>query len=314
MNEKEFVTAFAPASIGNMCVGFDMLGLAIAGIGDHVSARRTDEKGVTILEVRGPNGEIHPTLSSEPRENTASIAAQSLWEEAGESAGVELIVEKGMPLQSGMGSSAASAVAAVVAVNALLDKPVNDSTLLQHALVGEEFASGGVHADNVAPSLLGGLVLCPLVILPEYVSLPVPQGVCCVIIHPDLEVNTAKSRKGLAQSYTLNQWLTQQGYLASFVAACGSGDLALFEKCLRDELIEPQRAAAVPCFKAVKRSALEAKALGCSLAGSGPSIFALCREQDASNLASAMVEACNHMGYQCEFWISPMDAPGAVVV
>ncbi len=314
MSEKEFITAFAPASIGNMAVGFDMLGLAIEGLGDHVSARRIDGDCVTIIEVREPGGEIHPSLSSRADENTASIAAQSLWDATGESGGVELIVQKGIPLQSGVGSSAASAVAAVVALNGLLDSPRDMSTLLHHALVGEEFASGGIHADNVAPSLLGGLVLCPLVILPDFVKLPVPEGISCVVIHPELEVNTAESRKGLAQNYSISQWLAQQGYLASFVAACGNGDMALFKKCLRDELIEPQRAAAVPCFEQVKAAALGADAIGCSLAGSGPSIFALGADHDVPNIADVMSRACRDMGYECEFWISPLDAPGARII
>ena len=313
MTSGDAVTAFAPASIGNVGVGFDMLGLAIAGVGDRVSARKVATAGVSIREVQAADGSPHPFLSTNAKENTASLAAESLWQAAGDGSGLELIVQKGIPLQSGMGSSAASAVAAVVAVNALLDQPASDAVLLEHALVGEKFASGGLHADNVAPSLVGGLVLCPQVILPQMVSLKVPAGLSSVVVHPELQVNTADSRKRLAGSYSQDQWLTQQGYLGAFVAACEQGDVDLFGRCLRDELIEPQRAGSVPCFEAVKTAALRADALGCSLSGSGPSIFAICHDAVARNVATAMEQACRKMGYDCQSWVSPLDAPGAVV-
>ena len=311
MTDSEFVTAFAPASIGNVGVGFDMLGASIDGAGDRVAARRTRGNGVSILEVQDQNGVRHQTLSSKPGENTASLAAASLWEAAGEPGGIELIVRKGIPLQSGMGSSAASAVAAAVAANALLAEPLPTASLLEHALAGERFASGGLHADNVAPSLLGGLVLCPPVLLPQVVTLPVPDGISSVLLHPELEVNTAESRGTLATAYSMQQWLTQQGLLAGFVAACANGDIDLLGRCLRDELIEPQRAAAVPCFDAVKGAALNAGALGCSLSGSGPSIFALCRDDVAAAVARAMERECGAAGYESQCWISPLNSPGA---
>jgi len=306
------VTAFAPASIGNVGVGFDMLGLALAGgAGDRVIATRSETPGISVAEVRGLDGEIHPYLSSDPKENTASIAAQALWDAAGATGGAALKVHKGVPLQSGMGSSAASAVAAVVAVNALLDQPLGQLELLPYALEGEKYASGGLHADNVAPSLLGGLILCPTVLLPEVVRLPVPDGVSAVLLHPELQVNTAHARRGLAKGYSMEQWLQQQGYLAGFIAACMAGDVNLIGRTLRDVVIEPQRAQAVSCFEDVKAAALRAGALGCSLSGSGPSIFALCEERTAINLASAMEQACRAQGIDCQSWVSPLDAEGA---
>jgi len=308
---SDWVTAFAPASIGNVGVGFDMLGLALEGAGDRVLARRTDGEGVSVAEVRGLDGDLHPYLSADAKLNTASIAAQAFWDEHGDGGGVELKVHKGVPLQSGMGSSAASAVAAAVAVNALLDEPLPAVALLPYALEGEKFASGGLHADNVAPSLLGGLVLCPQVLLPDVVQLPVPEGVSAALIHPDLQVNTAHARRGLAKGYSMQQWLEQQGLLAGFVAACAASDLELIRKTLHDVIIEPQRSAAVPCFHAVKAAAEKGGALGCSLSGSGPSIFALCASGDARNVASAMEQACRSQGIGCQSWVSPMTAAGA---
>ncbi len=307
------VTAFAPASIGNVAVGFDMLGLALEGVGDRVSARRTDEPGITVAEVRGLDGELHPYLSTDPDHNTASIAARALWEACGGDGGVELKVYKGVPLQSGMGSSAASAVAAAVAVNALLEQPLEVSKLLRYALVGEQYASGGLHADNVAPSLIGGMILCPQVLLPEVYSVPIPAGVSAVLLHPELQVNTAQARRSLAKGYTMEQWLSQQGYLAGFLTACAKDDIELIGKSLRDVIIEPQRADNVSCFAEVKAAAERGGALGVSLSGSGPSIFALCRDNDARNLAVAMEQACRGLGIECQSWVSPLDAPGAYV-
>ncbi len=308
---SEWVAAFAPASIGNVAVGFDMLGLALEGVGDRVEARRTDGSGVSIAEVRGLDGEIHPYLSTDPKSNTASIAAQALWDAQGGSGGVELKVHKGVPLQSGMGSSAASAVAAVVATNALLDRPLETRKLLAYGLIGEQYASGGLHADNVAPSLLGGLVLCPQVLLPETVRVPVPEGISAVLVHPDLQVNTAHARRGLKKSVPLQDWIAQQGFMAGFIVACATCDHDLLGRSLRDIVIEPQRKDNVPCFDGVKQAAEKAGALGCSLSGSGPSMFALCPTRNAANVASAMEQACRAHGIACESWISSLTARGA---
>jgi homoserine kinase len=274
---SDVVTAFAPASIGNVAVGFDMLGLALADVGDRVSARKTESPGVMVAEVRGMDGELHPYLSANADENTASIAVQALWDVYGSDGGVELKVYKGVPLQSGMGSSAASAVAAVVAVNACM-------------------------------------IFCPEVLLPEVIRLPVPSGVSSVLMHPDLQVNTAQARKGLARGIAMKQWLRQQGYMGAFIAACASSDLPMISKSLKDVVIEPQRTVAVSCFDAVKEAAMGSGALGFSLSGSGPSLFALCEDSKAGNLATAMEQACRGQGIQCQSWVSPMDAPGAHLV
>jgi len=286
---SDFITAFAPASIGNVGVGFDMLGLALEGVGDRVLARRTDGDRVTVLEVRGLDGEIHPYLSANADENTASIAAQALWDAHGDGGGVELKVLKGIPLQSGMGSSAASAVAGVVAANALLSTPLEVEALLPFALEGEKYASGAMHTDNVAPCLFGGLILCPEVLLPEIIRLPTPAGLSVVLLHPDLQVNTADSRRALP------------------------GDIDLIGKTLRDVVIEPHRKGKVACFDDVVAAANKTGALGCSLSGSGPSIFALCKDSDARNVASAMEQACRVQGIGCQSWVSAMNAPGAFV-
>ena len=311
---SDSVVAFAPASIGNLAVGFDMLGLAIADVGDRVVARRVAGDRVRVSGVRGLDGEAHPYLSLNPDENTASIAAQALLDTYANEWTVELEVWKGVPLQSGMGSSAASAVAGVVAANALLDEPLPLTELLPFALEGERFASGGLHADNVAPSLLGGMILCPQILLPDVMYVSVPEGVSAVLLHPELQVNTAQSRRGLKKSVPTQTWVDQQGLFGGFLTACGTGDLELLRRSLRDIVIEPQRSANVACFDEVVAAAVKAKALGCSLSGSGPSIFALCKQNDARNIASVMEQACRTKGIDCQSWVSPLDAPGARIV
>jgi homoserine kinase len=310
---RNMATAFAPASIGNVAVGFDMLGLALANVGDRVTAARKSEAGVSISEVRGLDGEIHPFLSTDPEQNTASIAAKALWDAKGDDGGVDLVIRKGVPLQSGMGSSAASAVAGAVAVNALLAEPLPTEQLLPYALKGETYASGGQHADNVAPSLLGGIVFCPESLHPAMIPVRLTAGVCSVLLHPEMQINTAAARKKLAKGYSLQQWLQQQGLLGGFLLACERGDIDLMRRSLKDVLIEPQRAGSVPCFIDVRDAAMAADAIGCSLSGSGPSIFALCLQKHAATIATVMEQACRKHGYDCQSWVSPLNAPGSSV-
>ncbi len=304
------VTAFAPASIGNVGVGFDMLGLAIMGAGDRVTVRRSAAPGVRLVAVRDPGGEVHEDLPADAARNTASIAAAALWAAHGDG-GIELAVHKGIPLESGMGSSAASAVAAVVAANALLKAPLPAAELLPFAIEGERYASRARHADNVAPSLLGGLVLCPEMLLPRTIAITPPAGISSVLLHPDLKIGTAGSRSSLARTCTTQQWLTQQAYLATFLLACERCDIELIARSLHDVIVEPQRAAGVPSFAAIKAAALGAGALGCSLSGSGPSLFALAPDADAPAVAEAMEAACREAGLACQSFVSPMKAPGA---
>ena len=313
MTERDSATAFAPASIGNVGVGFDVLGLAISGAGDTVTVSRRDGPNTVVSRIVDDNGETIEKLATDPERNTASIAAMALWNARGSAGGLDVAIEKGIPLQSGMGSSAASAVAAAVATNALLDDPLPVEELLPYALEGEAFASGGLHADNVAPSLLGGLVLCPTILSPRMMSVSVPDGVSSVLLHPELSVNTAESRRGLDARVDRQLWVDQQGLLSAFVLACTQGDTVLMGDSLKDLVVEPQRAAAVPCFESVRDAALDAGAMAGSLSGSGPSIFALTNSEYADEVAIAMMAASQEAGVDAQVWVSPMASPGAVI-
>ena len=218
----EFVTAFAPASVGNLGCGFDVLGMALEEPGDRVTARRSGSGRVRIVEIRGDGG----ALSMEPDRNVVGVAATALLRTHGPDAigiGIELTLEKGLPLSAGMGGSAASAVAAVVAVNALLELGASDTQLLQSALAGEAAAAGAGHPDNAAPSLLGGIVLCrgsgdAL----DLVPLPVPAGLTVVLVHPHVLLPTAEGRAVLPAQIPLPVAVQQWGNVGAMVAALHS--------------------------------------------------------------------------------------------
>lgn len=303
---RSLARAFAPASIGNVGVGFDLLGLAIAGAGDTVTVSRSAEPGVRIRAIRG--SEV--ALPTEPEDNTAGRALLSLLERAQPGFGLDVEIDKGIAYGSGMGGSAASAVAAVVAANALLDAPLDVDALYACALDGEAVASGGRHGDNVAPMLLGGLVLTVGDATP--LKLPTPPGVYSVLVHPDCVLETRRARAALATPYALHEFVAQNGHLARFIAGLYRSDLELIGAGLRDDLVEPRRAALIPGFADVKQAALDAGALGASISGAGPSVFAWCLGLDAAErTGAAMRAAFAAHDLDSQTYISPLDAPGA---
>lgn len=307
--EPAAAEAFAPATVANVACGFDVLGFALAEPGDRVIAVRRDRPGLEILTITGDSGR----LSHDPARNTAGVAAQALLAALGEGGGVALTLHKGLPLSSGLGGSAASAVAAVVAVDALLGSKAPADLLLRCAIEGERLASGSAHADNVAPALLGGFVLARAVEPPDIVRLPVPSGLACAIVHPHLEVETAAARRLLGDTVPLRAAIQQWANLGALVSALYQSDLALLSRSLHDAVAEPKRAALVPGFRDMQQAALDAGALGCSLSGSGPSLFALCESTArASDVASAMNAALERAaGLKADIWVSPVGPRGA---
>ncbi len=300
-------TAFAPASIGNVAVGFDLLGQSFAGAGDRATVRRTDDGQVRILAIRGVVRDL-PLVAAD---NTAGRALLALVEQHPH-LGFELELDKGIPLGSGMGGSAASAVAALVAANALLDEPLDTSALYLLALEGEAVASGSRHGDNVAPSLLGGLVLAPGSSAP--VAIPVPAALYCAVVHPHLVVATRDARAALAGHYALPEFVAQSEGLALVLAGCFKGDLSLIRRGLRDVIVEPRRASLIPGFAAVKAAALGAGALGASISGAGPSVFAWLPDRASAEAAArAMVAAFAQAGLDSDPYVSPVAGPKAEV-
>jgi len=299
------VTAFAPASVGNVGVGFDLLGHAIDGPGDRVSARRSDEPGVVIESIEG----VITDLPTAPDRNTAGRAVIALLGYLKVDFGIALRIEKGIPLGSGLGGSAASATAALVATNALLDQPLEVEALYPFALAGESVASGSMHGDNVGPQLLGGLVLATL---ERLVRIPVPDGLWSAVVHPDHIVETRRARETLAKPFEIATIVKQNALLAQFLLGCQTGDLDLIRAGLADVLVEPRRAPLVPGFEQVKQAALDHGALGASISGAGPSVFGWFNDQTQATAArQAMIEAFAQADLLAEGWVSPVNSAGA---
>ena len=280
------VTAFAPATVGNVVCGFDVLGLALLEPGDRVTAVRRKEPGVIIGRITGDDGRI----PRDPDRNSAGVAAAALLERHDVKEGVGLDLEKGLPLSGGMGGSAGSAVAAVVAVNALLELGAADSVLLECALEGEKAASGSAHADNVAPCLLGGIVLVRAGARRPVVSLHVPPGLSVALLHPRVEVATRDARAVLPDAVPLADAITQWGNTAALVAGLYREDLELVADALVDRVAEPARSGQIPGFEGMRRAAMEAGALGFGISGAGPSMMALCGSLEEARIVGEALE------------------------
>ncbi len=308
------VTAFAPATVANVTCGFDVLGFAVEPLGDRVTARRAGE-GVAIESIEGDHGR----LPREAARNTAGVAATALLRlrrQAGEdSGGVVLSVEKGMPLASGLGSSAASAVAAVTAVDALFDSPSPPDRLLRAAMEAERVACGTAHADNVAPALFGGLVMVRGD-EPQVDVLDVHPDYWVAVVHPHLEVSTSDARSVLPASVPIGDAVLQAGNLAALVTGLARGDNALVAGALVDRIGEPVRTEAVPGFAATRAAAMDAGALGGGLSGSGSSQFAIARGREVAERVADRMQATvrTEARVEADAFVSRLGVAGARIV
>lgn len=305
------ISAFAPATVANVASGFDVLGFALEVPGDSVTLSRVAGGTVTVVSIEGDGGK----LPMDPAKNTAAVAVSAFLARIGLPFGVEISLKKMMPLSSGLGSSAASAVAAVYAANVLAGKPLSARELLPFTLAAEKVACGTAHADNVAPSLLGGFVLVRSYDPLDVVQLPVPRGLACAVTHPHTEVRTEDARAILKKEIRLADAVRQWGNLAALVAALYNGDLQLLGRSLQDVVAEPARSLLIPGFASVKKAALAAGALGCSISGSGPSVFALCASREiAKEAGAAMAAAFRGAGLESDVYISAVNTTGPVLL
>lgn len=307
---RETATAFAPASVGNVGIGFDILGFAVDALGDRVRATRSTTPGVRITGCSG----VVADIPLEAEKNTAGRSVIALAVAAKPQFGIELHIEKGIPLGSGLGGSAASAVAAVVAANALLDQPFEKIELLKFAMQGEAVASGSMHVDNIAPSLFGGLVLTVGIDNPRVKRIPVPKGVTAVIVHPHMFLATKQARAILKRDVAMADFVWQTANLAGFISGCYTDDLELIREGLNDVVIEPQRRQLIPGFTAVRNAALATGSLGCSISGAGPTMFAWAQTDVAETVRSAMVEEFARHGVETDHWVVRVESDGARVV
>lgn len=306
------VRVFAPATVANLAVGYDILGLAIQSPGDEVIIREGTRPGLHITEITGDGGK----LPKEILKNTAGYAAMQLLKKLGkEHVALEMQIHKKMEMGTGLGSSAASAVAGVYGVNAFLDFPLTKKEILRFAVEGEQIADGAFHGDNVAPSLLGGIVLVRSNEEMDVIELPVPENLFLAMVYPHIEILTSESRAILSDQVQMKDFIGQTGNIAAFTSALYTSDYAMLGRSLQDLVIEPQRAQLIPEFYALKNISLEHGALGFSISGAGPSMFALCdHKETADKISIAQKTHMDKMGITSDCFTSPINTTGAYLI
>lgn len=305
------IRAFAPATVANVSCGFDVFGFAVESPGDEVVLTLTETPGVRIKQIEGDEGR----LPLDAQKNTAGVAVLAFLNAIESKQGVEIILKKNLPLGSGMGSSAASSVAALVGINHLMGEPFARKDLLPFAMEAERIACGSAHADNVAPSLMGGFVLIrgydPL----DVVNIPTPENLYCTLIHPHIELNTQDSREVLRRNIALKDAIVQWGNIAGLVAGLMKPDFGLISRSLKDVIAEPIRSMLIPGFDRIKQSAVENGALGSGISGSGPTIFALSADEaTAKRVGEAIKEEFARFQLNSETFVSRINAKGAMVL
>ena len=306
MNELKI---FSPATIANISCGFDVLGLALDSVGDELTVRKVTKKGITIKRIEGAK------LPLDTHKNVAGVAGLAILNAYDNEVGFEIEINKLIKPGSGIGSSAASAAGAVWAINELLNKPFSIKELVSFAMEGEKLASGSAHADNVAPALFGGFTLVRSYEPLDIVKLPTPNELFVTVVHPYIEVKTAKARKMLNKTVLLSDAIKQWGNLGGFISGLYTNDYDLISRSLVDNIVEPVRSVLIPKFYEVKQACVNSGALGCGISGSGPSIFALSKgENYAVNVASAMREIYNEVGVKFDVHVSKVNSKGIKIL
>jgi len=311
-NSPDEVRVFAPATVANVACGYDVLGFAIEAPGDEVVVRRSEEPGLRITKITGDGGK----LPMEVEKNTAGVAALDLLRHLGMSeVGIEMEIHKKMPFGSGLGSSAASAVAGVYAVNALIGSSLSKKQLLPFAMAGEASADGAWHCDNVGPSLLGGIIFIRDNEELDVSSLPLPGNLWVAVVHPDIEILTKVAREILPKEIPLAKVTQQVGNLGGLICGLLKEDYDLISRSIHDVIAEPERQKLIPEFYNAKRAALGAGALGFSISGAGPSVFALCKGEEAAHRAAAAVsEVFSAIPIENQTYVSRINPHGATIL
>lgn len=313
MSQIRTVTVFAPASVANVGCGFDIMGFAIRGIGDKVTISLTENGEGGALINSGIYGHLLP---GEMDRNTAGVAVRAYLEATGmRDQGVKIGLEKNLPLGSGLGSSASSAAAALVAVNQIFGNPLTRKELIPFAMESEKLASGSPHADNAAPSLLGGFVLIRSYNPLDIIQIKCPEELFCIVSHPHIQVNTSDARRILKRDIPLHDVTRQSANTAAFITGLLREDFDLIGRSMSDFLAEPKRIKLIPGFEKVKIAAIEAGALACGISGSGPSVFALFRGEDiGEKISSAIEKSFLEAGLESESFLSSLNEPGAFII
>lgn len=304
------IKVFAPATVSNVGPGFDIMGFALNEPGDVVELSLTKGTEVRIKKISGGG-----VLPYNPLKNTATASIISLLKSHKLKVGLDVVIRKNMGIGSGLGSSAASSVAGVFAVNKLLGLKLSKIELLKHALNGEIISSGTLHADNVAPCLFGGFVLVRSYDPLDVIKIDYPKDLFCTVIYPQIEIKTSEARKILDKKVKREDAISQAGNASALIAGLITNDIDLISRSMKDFIAEPKRAKLIPCFDDVKKAALESGALNCNISGSGPSLFSFSESlNDAGRIASAMKIAVLSKGLECITYISKINKRGPVVI
>ena len=304
------VTDCAPATVANMGCGFDIMGMTLNGVGDVVSVEVSEGDELIINNVSGVE------LPDDIEKNVITPAVRALMAAAGMKRKIEVTVEKKILPGSGIGSSAASSAAAVYALNEALDRPFSDEKLVEFAMEGEKLISNGVpHADNVAPAILGGVVLLRSYDPLDIVRLPVPEEFCCTVAHPEIMVSTAMARQVLPKEISMHTAVTQWGNVAGLVAGLTMGDIDLVGRSMKDVVAEPHRKQFIPGFDQLKEEVLAMGALAMNISGAGPSVFALSKNmQSAANIGYAMEKHFKKLGHNADIYVTKVSNIGAQII
>lgn len=310
MADSNSIRVFSPATVANVACGFDVLGFALESPGDEIEVRLKDQPGITVV-----NHTKDTIFPADVNKNTAVVSLQAYLAQLQSQQGFEITFHSKIKPGSGIGSSSASAAASVFAVNELLGRPYQQADLVQFAMQGEKAACGVAHADNVAPAILGGFVLVRSYAPLDVIQIPYPEELYCTIIHPQIEVKTEDARKILKKGITLKDAVTQWGNIAGLIAGLMKGDYALIGRSLQDVIIEPIRSMLIPGYDQVKEAALAHGALGCSISGSGPSMFALSSSlETAQQVARAMTQTFSHFEIDNHSYVSKINKSGPRVL
>jgi len=307
----ESIKVFAPATVANVTCGFDILGFAVDKPGDEILLKKANSSKVRIIKITGDDG----MLPLDPDKNTCGAVIKKFINDLGMDQGIDIELNKMMPLGSGLGSSAASSAAAIFAINELLERPKNIEELLPYAMEGERIACGAAHADNVAPALFGGFVLVRSYDPLDTIKLPVPDNLYATLIHPQIEIKTKDAREILRKDIQFRDSIKQSGNVAGLIAGLLLPDLELLGRSLYDHIVEPIRSILIPGFDEVKQAAIDAGALGAGISGSGPSIFALSTSEEVGKkIGIQMAKGFKNLDIGSEVYVSKVNKQGPKIL
>lgn len=303
------IKIFSPSTIANVGCGYDVLGFALDGIGEEMEVTKRDDGRLVIDEIKGFD------LPKDPEVNTATVAARALLDAAGSKDGFSFTIRKTINPGSGLGTSSSSSAGGAFAVNELLGRPYSADQLVEFAMKGEEVVSKKAHADNVAPNLLGGFTLVRSYEPLDILRLPVPDDLYVTVVHPQVEVKTTDAKKILKKQVNLADAVQQWGNVGGLVSGLYESDYELIGRSMVDVIVEPVRKILIPLYDEVKADVLAEGALGCSIAGSGPSIFAFSHGvEKAEAIKSVMQSKYDEVGILAYTYLSKIGEEGVRVI